>query len=289
MGITPQPNLWQCGPFALKHALITLGIFAEEGTITRIAASRSASGTDDLQLKRAASYYDCDLPMIRRHDPELARSDLMKYLRQGIPALVCINEWNHWVTVVKAESGKFILLDSRDDAVLTIVTWPELRSRWVYLEQDEYDKKHWETLYDLHPVIPKFRVHTKAKFSIARAHYLRRRENRDLARYWDHYLADLMIIAKPRTSRSRKVFSLGEFLRRHERMILSQVDFWHGAINRRRAFKILQNMHLVADTYGLVIHDEDEKRAIAGITSILTIWAAAKYGSKRVYEGEKAS
>ena len=284
MGITPQPNLWQCGPFALKHALITLGIFAEEGTITRIAASRSASGTDDVQLKRAALHYNCAMPMIRRHDPESARGELMKYLRRGIPSLLCINEWNHWVVVVKAEGGKFILLDSRDDAVLTIVTWADLRSRWVYHEQDEYDKKHWENLYDLHPVVPKFRVHTKAKFSIARARYLRRPENRALARFWDHYLADLMMIAKPRTSLSRKVFSLGEFLRRHERMILSQVDFWHGSIDRRNAFKILQNMHLVADTYGLVIHDEDEKRAIAGITSILTLWGAAKYGSKSVYE-----
>jgi hypothetical protein len=284
MGIAPQPNLWQCGPFALKHALITLGIFAEEKTITRIAASRSAYGTDEEQLKRAARYFACDMPMIRRHNPEAARRELMKYLKRGLPSLLCIYEWNHWVTVVKSEGGKFILLDSRDDAVLTIVTWGELKSRWVYHEQDEYDKQHWENIYDLHPVIPRARVQTKAKFSVARARYLRRTENRGLARFWDQYLADLMAIAKPRTSLSRKVFSLGEFLRRHERMILSQVDYWHGSIDRRSAFKILQNMHLVADTYGLVIHDEDEKRTIAGITSILTLWAAAKYGTKPVYE-----
>jgi hypothetical protein len=284
MGIEPQPNLWQCGPFALKHALVTLGIFAEEGRITRIAASRSATGTDDEQLKRAARHFYCDMPMIRRHTPEAARRELMKYLRRGIPTLLCINEWNHWVTVVKSQKGKFILLDSRDEAVLTIVTWGELKNRWVYHEQDEYDKKHWESLYDLHPVIPKFRVQTKARFSIARARYLRRPENRALSRLWDQYVADLMTIAKPRTSLSRKVFSLGEFLRRHERMILSQVDHWHGSIDRRSAFKILQNMHFVADTYGLVVHDEDEKRAIAGITSILTLWAAAKFGSLPVYQ-----
>jgi hypothetical protein len=285
MGISPQPNLWQCGPFALKHALMTLGIFAEEGTITRLAASRSAYGTDEKQLNRAARHYGCRMPMIRRHNPESARRELMKYLRRGIPSLLCLYEWNHWVAVVKAEGGRFILLDSRDDAVLTILTWPELRSRWVYHEQDEYDKQHWENIYDLHPVLPKVRVQTKAKFSVARARYLRRAENRGLARFWDQYLADLMAIAKPRTSLSRKVFSLGEFLRRHERMILDQVDYWHGSIDRRSAFKILQNMHLVADTYGLVIHDEDEKRAIAGITSILTLWASARYGTKPVYEG----
>lgn len=284
MGIKPQPNLWQCGPFALKHALITLGIFAEEGTITRIAGSRSANGTDETQLGRAARYYNCELEMVRKHDPESARLALMDYLRKGIPSLLCVYEWSHWVTVVKAERGKFILLDSRDQAVLTILSWTELKNRWVFYEQDEYDEEHWDTLYDFHPVVPKVRVQTKARFSIARAHYLRRIENRNLARTWDEYVADLMTIAKPRTSLSRKVFSLGEFLRRHEQMILDQVDYWHGAIDRKSAYKILQNMHLVADTYGLVIHDEDEKRAIAGITSILTLWASGNYGVSRVYE-----
>jgi hypothetical protein len=222
--------------------------------------------------------------MIRRHDPDEARKELLRYLRRGIPSLLCINDWNHWVTVVKSDEGKFILLDSRDKAVLTIMNWSELKKRWVHRERDEYDSHHWESLYDLHPVIPRFRVQTKAKFSLARARYLRRPENRALARFWDHYLSDLMTIAKPRTSLSRKVFSLGEFFRRHERMILGQVDFWHGSIERRRALKILKNLHFVADTYGLVIHEVDEKRAIAGITSLLSLWAAAKFGSKPVYE-----
>jgi hypothetical protein len=284
MGIEPQPNLWQCGPFALKHALIALGIFADEGTITRIAGSRSKYGTDEDQLKRAARFYGCNLPMVRRHTPEVARKELVGYLRRGIPALLCIDDWNHWITVVKAEDGRFILLDSRDKAVLTILTWAELKSRWVHHEQDEYDRHHYESIYDIHPVLPTFRVHTKAKFSIARARYLRRPENKRLTRYWDQYVADLMTIAKPRTILSRKVISLGEFLRRHDRMIVSQVDFWHGAVDRRRALKILKNLHFVADTYGLVIHDEDEKRAIAGITSILTLWATSRFGSPKVYE-----
>ncbi|HEY6952161.1 MAG TPA: hypothetical protein VI758_07115 [Bacteroidota bacterium] len=284
MGIHPQPNLWQCGPFALKHALITLGIFAEEGTITRIAATRSKYGTDDIQLRRAAKHFGCALPMIRRHDPEAARRELVAYLRRGIPILLCIDDWNHWVTVVKSENERFILLDSRDKAVLTIVSWKELKKRWIHNERDEYDKLHWESIYDLHPVLPKFRVHTKARFSIARARYLRRPENARLARFWDQYVADLMTIAKPRTPLSQKFISLGEFLRRHERMIVSQVDFWHGAVNRRRALKVLKNLHFVADTYGLVIHNEDEKRAIAGITSVLTLWATSRFGSPRVYE-----
>ena len=283
MGIHPQPNLWQCGPFALKHALITLGILAEEKAITKIAGTRSLYGTDDAQLARATRSFDCDMLMVRRHDPEGARRELIRHLRRGIPALLCVFEWSHWVAVVKAEGGRFILLDSHDDAVLTILTWSELKNRWVYLEQDEYDKEHWETIYDFHPVVPRFRVRTKARFSVTRARYLRRSENRSLSRLWDHYVSDLMTICKPRTSLSRKVISLGEFFRRHEQVILDQVDYWHGGIDRHSAFKILQNMHFVADTYGLVIHEEDEKRTISGITAILTLWAAGRYGASPVY------
>jgi hypothetical protein len=46
----------------------------------------------------------------------------------------------------------------------------------------------------------------------------------------------------------------------------------------------LKQFHFVADTYGLVIHMEDEKRAIAGMTTLLTLWAAGKYGVQPVYE-----
>lgn len=284
MSIKPQPNLWQCGPFALKHAMITLGIFADEKDITKLARSSEENGTDEKQLGRAADGYHCDLLMIRKHNPETAKRQLLKYLRKGIPSLVCVYEWSHWVTVVKSEAGKFIVLDSRDKAVLQILTWSQLKNIWVYYERDEVDKEHWETIYDFHPVVPRFRIQTKAKFSVARAKFLRRPENRPLAQFWDQYVEDLLTLCRPRTVLSVNVFSLGEFLRRHEDMILDQITFWHGGVPRRTANKILDNMHFVADTYGLVIHEEDEKRAIAGITSILSLWAAGEYGVRAVYK-----
>ncbi|MFA6470160.1 MAG: hypothetical protein WCW35_14790 [Bacteroidota bacterium] len=283
MSISPQPNLWQCGPFALKHAMVTLGIFADEEDITRITRTRADYGTDDVQLQRAAKVYDCNLEMIRRHNPEKAKQELLKYLRKGIPSLICVYEWNHWITVVKSEQGKFIILDSHDKAVLQILSWSQLKNIWVYNEADENDPEHSNTIYDFHPVVPRFRISTTAKFSAARAKFLRRPENRQLARLWDEYVEDLLSVCRPRTVLSVKVFSLGEFLRRHQEMIIDQVVFWHGTVSRSEANKILRNMHFVADTYGLVIHEEDEKRAIAGITSLLTLWAAGEHGVDRVY------
>jgi hypothetical protein len=290
MGFNSQPNLWQCGPYALKHALIMLGIVVDEKKITR-AAGVDASGSDEADLARAARQFGCNLKEVRKTDPGEARGDLVDYLRRRIPCLICVNQWKHWVVIVKEERGKFILLNSEVAAVLSILNWDELRKIWAYhpdtrprTRQRRISK---ETLFDLYPLVPNFRVQIKARFSIARAQFLRRPENRAFAQQWDEYLSDLLKLCKPRTPLSENVISLGEFLRRHGEMILDEIAYWHGKIERKAAEKVLRNMRFVADTHGLVVHRDDEKRAIAGLTSVLTLWASSTYGVGPVYQGRK--
>lgn len=285
MGIYQQPNKWQCGPFALKHAFLVHGILVPEREISR-AAGTTWYGTDENQLARAARRFGCDFLMIRKHDPEKARRELVQHLRKGIPCLLPIEDWGHWVAVVKEEPGKFILLDSEDSAVVVIQTWNQLRRHWVYKEPDEYDEDTVHTIYDLHPIVPKGRRRTRAKFSLERARYLRRPANREFAQLWDVYVEDLLAICRPRTPRSEKVISLGEFLRRHESMMLEELDFWHGSIDTRAAARLLEQMHFVADTYGLVIPADDEKRAIAALCVILGLWAASIYDVGPIYRIE---
>ncbi|HCA78215.1 MAG TPA: hypothetical protein DEP53_00625 [Bacteroidetes bacterium] len=283
MGFYPQPNLWQCGPFALKHALVMLGIPADENELAAIAGTRWWAGTDEFQLAKAARRFNCDLTLIRRYDPEVARRELVSYLGRGIPVLLCVQEWSHWVTAVKMEQGKFIILDSRKKSVLTIHTWRELKKEWIFHERDDRDKTAVQTILDFHPVVPRFRVPTKAKFSLARAKFLLKPSNRGFSRLWNEYLADLLNICRPRTPHRSNYISLGEFLRRHGAMIVDQVDLWHGWIERPQARRILLRLRFMADTYGLVLPSQDEKRGIAGITAILTLWAASEYGVLPVY------
>lgn len=282
MGIYQQPNRWQCGPFALKHALLVHGILVPEQEISR-AAGTTWRGTDEHGLDRAARKYGCDLQMIRRQDAEKARKELVRFLRRDTPCLICIEEWGHWVTVVKEEKGKFILLDSQEPGVIVIATWPQLRKMWVYHEEDDFDEETVYTIYDLHPLVPKRRVRTRANFSLDRARYLQRESNQDLAHLWDVYVEDLLAICQPRTSRSERVLSLGEFFRRHESMILEELAYWHGEVEPRAAKHVLEHFHVVADTYGLVIHQNDEKRAIAAIAVLLALWAAGEYGMDPIY------
>jgi hypothetical protein len=264
-----------------------LGILADEDKITRLAGTRWWSGTDEFQLAKAAHHYNCDLTLLRRYDAETARRELTSYLRKGIPVLLCVEQWGHWITAVKVEKGKFIILDSRQKSVLNILSWKDLRKLWSYNERDERDKTAVQTIFDFHPVIPRFRVHTKARFSISRATFLRKPHNRGFARLWNDYLEDLLKLCRPRTPHRENFISLGEFLRRHEAMIVDQVDLWHGWIERSQARRILSHLHFVADTYGLVLPIQDEKRGIAGITAILALWAASEYGVLPVYDPKR--
>ena len=56
---------------------------------------------------------------------------------------------------------------------------------------------------------------------------------------------------------------MGEFLRRHQEMIVSRVAFWHGDIDRDAIVKVLRNFRFVSDTYGLVIPAASTRRAAA--------------------------
>ena len=166
MGLYPQPNKWQCGPFALKHALIMLGKFVNEKKVSEIAGTTWWSGTDEIQLAKAARRYECKMEVVREKNPLHAKRELLLTLKKGSPALLCVDSWGHWITVVGAEKGRFIYFDSSKAPVVCVATWKQLKKRWVYKELDEGDPSITETLYDLHPVTPKLRTRTKARFSL---------------------------------------------------------------------------------------------------------------------------
>ncbi|MCC6399100.1 MAG: hypothetical protein IT282_18950, partial [Bacteroidetes bacterium] len=98
------------------------------------------------------------------------------------------------------------------------------------------------------------------------------------------YFNDITTICTPRTPLSEKVMTMGEFLRRHDSMLRSQVSYWHGSVRREQVGRILWNLKFIAETYDLVIREEDEKRAIAAISANLALWAASRFGVGKVYD-----
>lgn len=283
MGFYPQPNEWSCGPFALKHALVALGKLAEADEIARFAKTHWWSGTDELRLARAARAYDCALVGARRRDPELARRALVRSLASGRPAILCVDDWGHWITVLRHHGGEFVVVDSNMDPVLNVLSWQTLRRRWRYLDVD-YDEDEPPALFDYFEVVPKFRAVLRGQFSVSRVRFLRRAENRRLALCWDEFLEDLLEICRPRSPQHVAPLSMAEFLRRHQEMLLRRVEYWHGDIARRRMLRLFSHLRFVAETYGLVIPEAAQRRALADLAILATMWAVAEKGLGPIYE-----
>lgn len=276
-GFYPQPNEWTCGPFALKHALLALGRMVDVNQISSTARTHWWSGTNEIQLARAARAFECDLVLERRSDPEDARKVLLALLREHTPVLLCVEEWTHWITVLRAEDRKFVVVDSTDDPQLSVMTWPQIRNWWVYHDID-YNKDDPPELFDLMAVKPRFRATVKGDFSVERVKVLRKPENQRLARHWNEYLEDLLEICRPPSVRIAEPLSMGEFLRRHQELLLTRVAYWHGAIDRNDVARILGDLRFVSDTYGLVIPTSMTRRALADLAILISLWACADRG-----------
>jgi hypothetical protein len=277
MGLYPQPNSWTCGPFALKHALAIIGVFVDEREVARLARTHWWNGTDEIKLARAARAYGCDLPLVRRKNADRARRELVEQLRNGHPTLLCVDKWSHWVTAVHVEGKKFVVLDSSHTPVVQILSWRELSRSWDHTVKDAEDPDNIEHLYDLHPLVPtSFNPQARATLSLTRARHLRRRRNGTLLEHWDTYFSELMRIGRP--SSRKRTLSMGELLRRHGAMLLEEIVRHDRRVKPAKLRRVLAELQFVAETYGVVIPPEREKRAIAALTSYLT---AAAFGSNR--------
>src|SRR5215510_12995617 len=129
--------------------------------ITTTARTHWWSGTNEIQLARAARAFECDLVLERRSDAEDARKVLVKHLREQTPVLLCVDEWSHWITVVRSEDRRFVVVDSNVDPLLSVRTWPQLRNWWLFFNA-EYTTEKPPTLYDMMAVSRRFRTMVKA-------------------------------------------------------------------------------------------------------------------------------
>lgn len=278
MSFYPQPDKYRCGPFALKYALVMLGIFKNEREIAITAGSTWWAGTDEIGLARAARRYKCKLKYFHAEIREDAKKLLNKNLKTGFPCILSVNNWEHWCTVVNFNKGKYIVIDSELDKVISIESPFKLLNRWKYFDPEEKKKS-----YDGYSLRPNFKVATKAKFTLEKAHKLMLDTNEELAKKWDEYFNDLIAVCKPRTKKMYNFITFTDFLRRNEANLVKKVADWHGEPQYAELKKILRNMKFVADVYDLVVPIDEEKKVIIDVTTLLTLYACGKYGMDPIY------
>ncbi len=278
MSFYPQPYKYQCGPFALKYALVMLGQFRNERDIAKKAGSNWWYGTDEIGLAKAANSYDCRMKYFRRETPADGIKTLISHLKKGYPCILSVDNWEHWLTVLNYQQDKFIVVDSGLDKVIAIYTPFQLSKRWKYTETETG-----EISYDGYALIPGFKVNTKANFTLEKARFVMRDRNIDLAIKWDTYFNDLINICRPDNPNAKRTLSFNEFLRRYEHLIVDSVANWHGTPTYHELEKILDNFKFIAEVYGLVIYVSDQNKALIDLSAVLMMYACGKYGMDPIY------
>jgi hypothetical protein len=269
MSFYTQPLTYQCGPFALKYALVMLGKMEDEAEIERLAGSTWWYGTDEIGLARAAEHYDCGLVEINESSSDKAITKLDKHLNKGYPAILCVDKWSHWIAVIAKEGNKYICVDSGMKKVIIVLPKKELLRRWKYSIDD--------IEFSGYKLVPWFTPKTTACFSIQDAKKLMTKKYENLALHWDSYFSVLSEIGKVSHTGLENVMSFREFLRRNQKSMVELIADWHTKIEYQELNNIFENFLFIANIYDMVIHNNSEKSAIINFTTVLTLYAALKY------------
>lgn len=105
-----QQKSYSCGPAALLNAI---KIFEKKITESKIRklSSCSEDGTDENGLITAIRQLNYTASTHWSADQTAAWSFIRANVMDGRPCLVCIDQWQHWVTIIGIIGDKVILID----------------------------------------------------------------------------------------------------------------------------------------------------------------------------------
>ncbi|MDH3496399.1 MAG: hypothetical protein OER21_06530 [Gemmatimonadota bacterium] len=262
MALYSQPNSWQCGPFALKHGLLGWGVFAHENDLARIAGSSERDGTDETQLRRAAAAHGCELGLVRCRTARGARRTLERLLAAQVPVLLCIDQWDHWVTAMGADAHRVVLFDSYfDDSVMRLEPWDRLLARLAF-RQRRWRGLWRRTLYDLQP-LTSTPATSGLRLSLTPDRVEQLSQVPDgFGRVWDDYGRALRPLVAT-NGRGNRAQPLDAFLARHRQSILHEVVRQRGGESRFPAERALEHLTLAAELFSARLRPVLVNRAVA--------------------------
>lgn len=262
-GFHPQPNAWQCGPYALKHALLALGIVADADALTHVSGA-TEDGADERDLARAAAHHGCTLRCDRYDTPHSARGAVSEALQAGTPVLLCVDQWSHWVTAAAADEAGVVVLDSRLVGVFQVQSWDTVLRRLAYRAGAG------KTWYDLHPVVPAPGDGAPARLDRTRVAYLLDPAQRELGQQWGFYLSNLLPLHRRCSAQLEWTAPLGDALREAAAALMTE------PLTRPvlRTHRRLTHAAFVADAHALQM-GVDGRSGVAAVARTLRDTAAA--------------
>lgn len=136
-----QEKPWSCGPASLVNICSALGLDVTEKRV-REYSDADKDGTDEKQLMDAARELGLKHEVISSAELDRAWDRLHDAVSDGMPALLCVDQWDHWVAVVGVNGDRVIMLDpsnEKDNVAVNgvhMLTKSQLSKRWKHKEAD---------------------------------------------------------------------------------------------------------------------------------------------------------
>lgn len=134
-----QSREYTCGPVCLQNALRAIGVRVGEKRLAAMCGC-CAEGTDEANLVGAIEALGLTPAVISTSNVGEARRQLRDALLGGAPVLLCVDEWNHWITVIgvlgAAGDWRAVVIDSsrvtynRAENGVHVVRASRLLRRW---------------------------------------------------------------------------------------------------------------------------------------------------------------
>lgn len=130
-----QSNRASCGPASLHNALAALGINRTEEELITLC-KQTTDGTSSKNLcaaiksisTEAAKLYGDTLKWGKMEDAWVGLWFVVA--QRGRPAILCVDNFEHWVACVGYLGGRFMVVDSAEIGLVFYYTREELERRW---------------------------------------------------------------------------------------------------------------------------------------------------------------
>lgn len=111
-----QARPWSCGPAALVNAFRAIGLKYSESRLRSIAGSSQEHGTDEKQLIMTIRMIGMSVVEHSGSDKNAAWAFIRSSIMDGRPCLICIDRWQHWVSIIGMIGNRVIVCDSSNSA-----------------------------------------------------------------------------------------------------------------------------------------------------------------------------
>lgn len=129
-----QLKPYWCGPASIQNALRCFGkkYNTPQKKIAELCGT-TPDGTDEYMMMRGMDALGMEYTIINTHSPTVLRNQL------ATPCILCVDEWEHWVTVIGhcKNSDRWLVIDpARTRPMMLenhcrVMRYPDLQRRWM--------------------------------------------------------------------------------------------------------------------------------------------------------------